>query len=125
MLAQTIRKNMTTKIDGSSTRNKTTKFSSLFQTAPTVKDKDEGMVKVLMKAGLMKVAQDDAILDEVSVPQIFDTEETDDFIVENPDEVVVSFPLKPVIELDEKLPFFKSITKKLECIYCNIESIHA
>jgi hypothetical protein len=34
-------------------------------------------------------------------------------IVENPDEVIVHFPIVSDIILEEKLPFFKSITMKL------------
>jgi len=37
--------------------------------------------------------------------------------VENPEEVIVDFPVVPVVKLEEKLPFFKSITFKLAAIY--------
>lgn len=37
----------------------------------------------------------------------------DDVIVENPNEVVVQFPIVSDIQLEEKLPFFKSVMMKL------------
>ena len=40
-------------------------------------------------------------------------EEVAEYIVENPNEVVVNFPLVSDIQLKEKLPFFKSILGKL------------
>lgn len=43
--------------------------------------------------------------------------ENDDYIVENPKEIMVELPLVTKIELEEKLPFFKSITMKLAAIY--------
>ena len=47
--------------------------------------------------------------DKVVVP----VELNDDVIVENPDELVVQFPIVSDIQLEEKLPFFKSIMVKL------------
>jgi len=44
-------------------------------------------------------------------------ENMEDYIVENPEEMVVDFSKVQKIELDKKLPFFKSITAKLACIY--------
>ncbi len=38
-------------------------------------------------------------------------------IVENPEETVVEFPIVLGIELEEKLPFFKSITYKLAQVF--------
>ena len=40
-------------------------------------------------------------------------EEVAEYIVENPNEVVVNFPIVSDIQLEEKLPFFKSIWGKL------------
>lgn len=40
-------------------------------------------------------------------------EEVAEYIVENPNEVVVNFPIVSDIQLEEKLPFFKSILGKL------------
>ncbi|MCM1339363.1 MAG: hypothetical protein NC191_06805 [Muribaculaceae bacterium] len=39
-----------------------------------------------------------------------------DDIVENPNEVVVQFPIVSDIQLEEKLPFFKSVMAKLASI---------
>lgn len=46
-----------------------------------------------------------------------ETVESDNYIVENPKEIMVELPLVTKIELEEKLPFFKSITMKLAAIY--------
>lgn len=40
-------------------------------------------------------------------------EEISDYIVENPKEVVVEFPIISDVKLDKKLPFFRSICFKL------------
>ncbi len=115
MLAQTVRNNLTD-IKSLDLRKKTTKFSSLFQSAPTVDPQRNEIRKVLMKEGLVELDQDDSIFDEISQPEDFDiVEDMDisDYIVENPDEVVVQFPIVSNIQLEEKLPFFKSISLKL------------
>ena len=46
----------------------------------------------------------------IDVTEDIDLQESD--IVENPDEVIVQFPIVSDIQLDEKLPFFKSIMVK-------------
>ncbi len=131
MLAQTVRSNLTN-IKQLKNRNKTTKFSSLFQTAPTAGNKDPEIVQVLMKAGLVNVSEDDSLFDEISVPETIeiveeeqnvDFDEISEYIVENPNEVVVNFPISPVIELEEKLPFFKSVSLKLDNLFSNIEQV--
>ena len=40
-----------------------------------------------------------------------------EYIVEDPQEIVISLPLAENIELPEKLPFFKSINAKLATVY--------
>ncbi len=45
------------------------------------------------------------------VPDVTD-EEVAEYIVENPNEVVVTFPIVSDVKLEEKLPFFKSILYK-------------
>ncbi len=44
-------------------------------------------------------------------PNVTD-EEVAEYIVENPSEVIVNFPIISDVKLDEKLPFFKSILYK-------------
>ena len=46
----------------------------------------------------------------IDVTEDIDLQESD--IVENPDEVIVQFPIVSDIQLTEKLPFFKSIMVK-------------
>ena len=46
----------------------------------------------------------------IEVTEDIELQESD--IVENPDEVIVQFPIVSGIQLDEKLPFFKSIMVK-------------
>jgi len=56
-------------------------------------------------------AADDFIAD-MPEPEVTD-EEVADYIVENPNEVVVNFPLLSSVQMTEKLPFFKSVMYKL------------
>ncbi len=142
MLAQTVRNNLKS-IDKLNMRSKTTKFSDLFSTAPTVAMTKSEIRQVLMRDGLKEVAKDDELFDEISLPEDeFDSEEisTDiedvaddcdfdiveepdiddsevaEYIVENPKEVVVQFPIVSDIKLDEHLPFFRSISAKLAAL---------
>lgn len=142
MLAQTVRNNLKS-IDKLNMRSKTTKFSDLFSTAPTVAMTKSEIRQVLMRDGLKEVAKDDELFDEISFPEDeFESEEisTDvedvaddcdfdiveepdiddsevaEYIVENPKEVVVQFPIVSDIKLDEHLPFFRSISAKLAAL---------
>lgn len=114
MLAQTVRNNMTD-IKSLKMRGKTTKFSNLFQSAPTVNAQRNEIRQVLMKGEHVELSEDDSLFDEIAIPE--QTQEDDmeisEYIVENPDEVVVNFPIVSDIKLDEKLPFFRSISLKL------------
>lgn len=121
MLAQTIRSNLKD-INNLKMRTKATKFSSLFQSAPTeIEAVGKEFRKVLMKDGLIEVKEDDSLFDEIpaykeiSIVDDCDIndEEIAEYIVENPDEVVVEFPIISGIQLEEKLPFFKSLNLKL------------
>ncbi len=47
---------------------------------------------------------------DIDVTEDIELQESD--IVENPDEVIVQFPIVSDIQLGEKLPFFKSIMVK-------------
>ena len=115
MLAKTVRQN-STNIKSLNTRKKTTKFSSLFQSAPTVEFNKSEIRQILMNGKLVETGEDDSIFDEITQPvEIEPANDTEiaEYIVENPSEVVVQFPIVSDIKLDEKLPFFKSISLKL------------
>ena len=123
MLAQTIRNNLKD-INNLKMRTKATKFSSLFQSAPTeIEALGKEFRQVLMKDGLIEVEieEDDSLFDEIPEYEeisVFDEfevcdEEVAEYIVENPNEVIVEFPVISSIQLEEKLPFFKSISLKL------------
>lgn len=65
MLAQTIRNNLKD-INNLKMRTKATKFSSLFQSAPTeIEALGKEFRQVLMKDGLIEVEQDDSLFDEI------------------------------------------------------------
>lgn len=142
MLAQTVRNNLKS-IDKLNMRSKTTKFSDLFSTAPTVAMTKSEIRQVLMSDGLKEVAKDDELFDEISLPEEelesegissniediendcdfdiveepdIDDSEVAEYIVENPKEVVVQFPIISDIKLDEHLPFFRSISVKLAAL---------
>ena len=59
--------------------------------------------------------EDDFDFDMYDYCEVTD-EEVAEYIVENPNEVIVNFPLVSNIQLEEKLPFFKSILGKLNKI---------
>ena len=142
MLAQSVRNNLKS-IDKLNMRSKTTKFSDLFSTAPTVAMTKSEIRQVLMIDGLKEVAKDDELFDEISLPEEelesegissniediendcdfdiveepdIDDSEVAEYIVENPKEVVVQFPIISDIKLDEHLPFFRSISAKLAAL---------
>lgn len=142
MLAQTVRNNLKS-IDKLNMRSKTTKFSDLFSTVPTVAMTKSEIRQVLMSDGLKEVAKDDELFDEISLPEEelesegissniediendcdfdiveepdIDDSEVAEYIVENPKEVVVQFPIISDIKLDEHLPFFRSISAKLAAL---------
>lgn len=120
MLAQTVRSNLKD-INNLRMRTKTTKFSNLFQSAPTMGVEEETeVVQVLMKDGLIEIPEDELITelvveDDEPSDDVEIVEEGDDLyeIIDNPDELVVQFPIISNINLEEKLPFFKSLSLKL------------
>ena len=59
--------------------------------------------------------ENDCDFDIVEEPDIDDSEVAE-YIVENPKEVVVQFPIISDIKLDEHLPFFRSISAKLAAL---------
>lgn len=63
---------------------------------------------------------DDFDFDKYDYGEVTD-EDVAEYIVENPNEVIVNFPLVSDIQLEEKLPFFKSVLTKLNRS-CSIEA---
>lgn len=120
MLAQTVRNNLKD-INNLKMRRKTTKFSNLFKKSSESDSKETEFVKVLSKAGMIEIPKEEALLDKeavdvlIELPPMQDSCENDDpyEFVENPKEVVVSFPIVSDIVCEEKLPFFKSLSFKL------------
>ncbi len=86
-------------------RSKTTLFESLLS-------KTE-FQKVLGQNGLLNQDEEEQF-DEIYDKEIaVSDEEVADYIVENPNEVVVEFPIVSDVKLEEKLPFFRSVVFKL------------
>lgn len=116
MLAQTVRKNITTK-KNMDIRTKAARFSDLFQARPK---SEEVSFDELLDSKISEYVKQEEVDAPIVVEQDIDIEAVptvDEYeIVENPDEAVVTFPIVGV-ELTEKLPFFKSITCKLASIY--------
>lgn len=111
MLAQTVRNNLQS-IQKLEMRTKTRKFSSLFQSDPTITIEEVPIEEILAQTNLAEYIKKE---DEMEIVDSVETsdDEISEYIVENPNEVVVQFPLVPNIELNEKLPFFKSLSLKL------------
>lgn len=111
MLAQTVRNNLQS-IQKLEMRTKTRKFSSLFQSDPTITIEEAPIEEILAQTNLAEYIKKE---DEMEIVDSVETsdDEISEYIVENPNEVVVQFPLVPNIELNEKLPFFKSLSLKL------------
>lgn len=111
MLAQTVRNNLqsTQKLE---MRTKTRKFSSLFQSDPTITIEEVPIEEILAQTNLAEYIKKEDEMEIVDAVETSD-DEISEYIVENPNEVVVQFPLVPNIELNEKLPFFKSLSLKL------------
>lgn len=93
-------------------RTKATKFSSLFSTAPNTENTPD-VRQVLKRDRYVEIDvidEDDYLFDAICQTT---PEEIADYIVENPAEVVVDFPIASKVQMETKLPFFKSITYKL------------
>lgn len=113
MLAQAVRNNLK---KGTNLKTKATKFSSLFQTKPIQSREDESLEEILAKANLTSYVKETPEKEVEKDIKDLSTEEFE-YIVENPKEVIVPFPIVSDIKLEEKLPFFKSISFKLNKIY--------
>lgn len=120
MLAQTVRNNLKD-INNLKMRRKTTKFSDLYQNSSAESVKKSEFVKVLAKSGVIEIPKEEAMLEQEAVDVLIelpisqeDCVSDDPYeFVENPKEVVVSFPIVSDIVCEEKLPFFKSLSFKL------------
>lgn len=112
MLSKTVRKNLTD-INNLKMRTRATKYSNLFSSQPTTccetKYDDEYKNSIFET----NPKDEDIIFEEISQATPATLEEITDYIVENPQEVIVEFPIKSTVEMTEKLPFFKSINYKL------------
>lgn len=106
MLAHTVRSN----IKNYNMRTKATKFSSLFSSAPTSENRAE-IRQILKKDRTIEIElnENDDIYND-----IYDVtpEEVAEYIVENPDEILVDFTRK-LNNSGNSLPFFKSVNQKL------------
>ncbi len=127
MLSQAIRNNSSATDNAKENRN--TIFNSLFSSVPKDSLDEFEFVKVLKKecvADLPKIqtAQDKVynnarkLEQEKNIQVSCEKADNPYDFVENPDEVIVNFPIESVVEMDERLPFFKSITYKLANLYC-------
>lgn len=122
MLSETI-KNNSKKSKQPNLRTKATKFGNMFQTRPKNQENEESIDILFQKSKLHEFIKLGEKPQFLNVEDILETnnqqEETQEYeyIVEDPQEIVISLPLAENIELPEKLPFFKSITAKLATVY--------
>ena len=111
MLARTLKNNLKD-LSNYKMRTKATKFSELFSSAPTTENTAE--VRQILKnddvAGCEFDYDDDGIFDELDYVT---DEEISEYIVENPDEVQVEFPIQPRVKLETDMPFFRAVSYKL------------
>lgn len=125
MLAETVRNNLKD-VQNLKMRTKATKFSSLFQSDPTVTIEETPLDEILEACNLRNyVKKEDVALNDEDINIVEDVSnvseelessddaEIEEYIVENPNEVIVNFPLTPNIELKEDLPFFRALSLKL------------
>lgn len=112
MLAQTVRNNLKS-IQKLEMRTKTRKFSSLFQSDPTITIEELPIEEILAQSNLADYIKPEALGVEKEESCETGVDEVADYIVENPDEVIVQFPIASNIELEEKLPFFRALSLKL------------
>jgi hypothetical protein len=124
MLSQTIRNNL--KEDKNKMRSKTTKYSYLFSTRPTVAQTKECNFRQLLKRdGSIKINKNDKLYKELKKREkelkiensTEKLEDKEDYIVENPNEVIINISDYITKNKGKRLPFFKSISLKLAKIY--------
>lgn len=97
-------------------------FKKLFCTAPNEGELAREDIKRILLNACARTEQSVEIIEEedsfdFSINDMYELDVTDEevaeYIVENPKEVVVNFPLTSNVQMEEKLPFFKSIMYKL------------
>ena len=108
MLAHTIRKNLTNS-KNSAIRTKATKYSDLFLSEVTSENTYD-VRQVLNEDKSVQIDVDDNVL-LTDVESDATPEEIAEYIVEDPNEIIVDFQIK--VGENSGLPFFKSINEKL------------
>ena len=110
MLAHTLKNNLKD-LNNYKMRTKATKFSSLFSSQPTAENSAE--IKQVLKRdrdfGTAIEEENDDIFDQLREAT---PEEIAEYIVEDPNEVQVEFPIQSAIIMESKMPFFKAINFK-------------
>lgn len=96
-------------------KNKTIGFRSLMSCDSDVVLSKLEFQKLIGQNSLIGSEDDNFVADEIikEGSDIVTAEEIAEYIVENPNEVVVQFPIVSDVKLKEKLPFFRSIVFKL------------
>ena len=111
MLARTLKNNLKD-LRNYKMRTKATKFSSLFSSQPTAENSAE-VRQVLRRDRSFEVPSEEENDDIFDQLREVTPEEIAEYIVEDPDEVQVEFPIKSAIILESDMPFFKAINFKL------------
>ena len=96
-------------------KNRTIGFRSLMSCDSDVVLSKVEFQKLIAQNSLMENEDDNFVVDEIieEGSDIVTAEEIAEYIVENPNEVVVQFPIISEVKLEEKLPFFRSVVYKL------------
>lgn len=100
-------------------RTKATTFSRFLRPDSTVSIETSPLEKILDQCNLKNYKREVDIetkksdFSQTTKPEPIPEDNT---IIENPDEVIVKFPIEPIINLEEKLPFFKSLSLKLKAL---------
>ncbi|MBD5403108.1 hypothetical protein HDR58_10010 [bacterium] len=116
MLTQSLNDNLKN-IEKKSLRTKASKFGGLFTVQSKGAENDAALDELYGSQKLAKFVRKQE-KDTVSKSEVSeDVMDMKDYIVEDPHEINLSVPLVSPVQIDEKLPFFKSITYKLSCIY--------
>ena len=112
MLARTLKNNLKN-LNTHKMRTKATKFSSMFSTEPTTENSAE-IRQCLARDNYDKVSSEDKNDDDI-FDELYDVtpEEVAEYIVEDPKEVQVEFPIQSAIKLESEMPFFRAISYKL------------
>ena len=111
MLARTLKNNLKD-LSNYKMRTKATKFSAMFSSNPTTENTVD--VRQFPKnedvAGTRFDYDDDRLFEELNVAT---DEEVAEYIVEDPNEIQIKFPIEPIVQLETKMPFFRAISYKL------------